>query len=235
MKKADNISILASFATLKTLNDGKRYGSAYQLLSEFIHYVIYTKKLFSFSAYEMKNWLYNIFGFEIPEAVVKRATRTLPYISKDNGIYTVKQEKLISDKTLEEARKEETEKNSVILKTLKQFIAEKEPDININEEELIQDLVAFLVDGSTKTSGQYFNLISEFIIKNENNILIQESLNKIKEGSILYIGITYNINETGSFKKQLTLYLDTEILFSLAGYNGEIYKTLAQDFMFQVK
>ena len=54
MKPADSVSILASFATLKTLSDEKRYGSAYQLLSEFMHYVIYTESLYSFSAIEMK-------------------------------------------------------------------------------------------------------------------------------------------------------------------------------------
>lgn len=235
MKKVDSVSILASFATLKTLSDGKRYSSAYQLLSEFIHYVIYTEKLFSFSAVEMKNRLYSTFGFEIPEAVVKTATRSLTYLTKENGIYTVKQDELTSDKTLEEARNEEAEKNFAVIKALEQFITEKQPETPINEEQLTRDLVAFLVEGSLKSAGQYFNLISEFIVKKENDVKVQECLKKIREGSILYIGITYNINETGSFKKPLTLYLDTEILFSFAGYNGEIYKTLAQDFFLQVR
>ena len=235
MKKADSISILASFATLKTLSDEKRYNSAYQLLSEFIHYVIYTQNLYSFSAVEMKNWLYNTFGFEIPEAVVKTATKTLSYLTKDNGIYTVQQDKIVSDKTLETAREEELEKNSFVIKALKEFIVEKHPEATINEEQLTRDLVAFLVDGDSKSSGRYIDLISEFIIKKEKDCLLQECLNKIREGSILYLGITYNINETGSFKKNLTLYLDTEILFSLVGYNGEIYKTLAQDFFTQVR
>ena len=235
MKNVDSVSILASFATLKTLSDGKRYSSAYQLLSEFIHYVIYTERLFAFSAVEMKNRLYNIFGFEIPEAVVKTATRSLPYLNKENGVYTVKQDELTSDTTIEEARKEEAEKNSAVIKALEQFIIEKQPDMSINEEQITRDLVAFLVEGSLKSTGQYFDLISEFILKKEDDVKVQECLKKIREGSILYIGITYNINETGSFKKTLTLYLDTEILFSLAGYNGEIYKTLAEDFFLQVR
>ncbi len=163
MKNVDSVSILASFATLKTLSDGKRYSSAYQLLSEFIHYVIYTERLFAFSAVEMKNRLYNIFGFEIPEAVVKTAIRSLPYLNKENGVYTVKQDELTFDTTLEEARKEEAEKNSAVIKALEQFIIEKQPDMSINEEQITRDLVAFLVEGSLKSTGQYFDLISEFI------------------------------------------------------------------------
>lgn len=74
-----------------------------------------------------------------------------------------------------------------------------------------------------------------FIISHENDIKLQECLNDIREGSILYIGINYNINETGSIIKPLTLFLDTEVLFSLMGYNGTIYEQLAKDFYEQVK
>ena len=54
------------------------------------------------------------------------------------------------------------------------------------------------------------------------------------EGSIIYIGLNHNINETGSLTKKLTLFLGTEVLFSLLGLNGEIYKQLAEDFIAQV-
>ena len=57
----------------------------------------------------------------------------------------------------------------------------------------------------------------------------------IREGSILYIGLNHNISETGSLRKPLTLFLGTEVLFSLYGYNGEIYKQLAQDLYDQIK
>ena len=57
----------------------------------------------------------------------------------------------------------------------------------------------------------------------------------IKEGSILYIGLNHNINETGSLRKPLTLFLGTEVLFSLYGYNGNIYRQLALDLYNQIK
>lgn len=49
------------------------------------------------------------------------------------------------------------------------------------------------------------------------------------------MGLCYNIGETGSITKPLTLYLGTEILFSLAGYNGEIFHQFACDFFEQVR
>lgn len=40
-----------------------------------------------------------------------------------------------------------------------------------------------------------------------------------------------NLNELGSWTTELTIYIETEILFHLAGYNGEIYQTLFNDFI----
>ena len=235
MQPADSVSILASFATLKTLSDEKRYGSAYQLLSEFMHYVIYTENLYSFSAIEMKKWLHTIFGFDIPEAVVITAARSLSYLTRQDGMYTVNQSVFVPDKTVAEAKQEEFARNEAVIGELEKYILKRKPETTINQEQLTRDIIAFLIDGSIKSSGQYFDLISEFVIKKENDRDMQEFLKRIREGSVLYIGLTYNINETGSFTKQLTLFLDTEILFSLVGYNGEIYRTLADDFLTQVK
>ena len=78
-------------------------------------------------------------------------------------------------------------------------------------------------------------MISEFVLKHENNLEVQKTLTAIREGSIIYIGLNYNINDIGNMKKTLTLYLATEVLFSLFGLNGEIHKQLAQDFYSQVR
>ena len=78
-------------------------------------------------------------------------------------------------------------------------------------------------------------MISEFVLKYENNLEVQKTLTAIREGSIIYIGLNYNINDIGNMKKTLTLYLATEVLFSLHGLNGEIHKQLAQDLYSQVR
>lgn len=40
VNKHNSTAILASFATLKSLLDEKKYKSSYQVLQEFIHYII---------------------------------------------------------------------------------------------------------------------------------------------------------------------------------------------------
>lgn len=41
--------------------------------------------------------------------------------------------------------------------------------------------------------------------------------------------MNYNIDEIGSLKRDLTLYLDMEVLFDIYGYNGEVFQRLALD------
>ncbi|WP_289019317.1 hypothetical protein [Desulfobacter postgatei] len=86
---------------------------------------------------------------------------------------------------------------------------------------------------------EYSDYISGFIIENKQSIDFRQQLNKIREGVVLYSGITYssnsNLNELGSWNTELTVYLDTEILFHFIGYNGELPKALFNDFFQYVK
>ena len=51
---------------------------------------------------------------------------------------------------------------------------------------------------------------------------ITEYLNSVREEVILYTGLNYNIDEIGSLKRDLTLYLDMEVLFDIYGYSRDI-------------
>ena len=87
LQKTNRTSIMASFATLKSLSDAKKYQSPYQLLSKFINYIILSDSLYSFSAVEMKNRLNSHFCFSIPEAVVKTAIKNVPGAILADGIW----------------------------------------------------------------------------------------------------------------------------------------------------
>ncbi len=230
-----DISTLASFATLKVLSDMKKYNNPYQILSEFIKYIIKTKKLYTFSSVEMKNQLQLVFGFDIPEAVVTTVSKKLDFISRERGDFLVDMKNFACDDLVEKTKENVETVNNNIMNLLIDFIKEKKPDAEIYEDILIHDFFAFLVGSDVSTSGKYMELIGQFVFINEKNILLQETLRSIREGSILYIGLNHNINETGSLKKCVTLFLGTEILFSLVGYNGEIYKQLAHEFYDLIK
>lgn len=235
LQTKNRTSIMASFATLKSLSDAKQYKSAYQILSEFINHIILFDSLHSFSAVEMKNLLNSHFCFSVPEAVVKTALKNVHGAILENGIYTISKTEMCTDELFEKAIKESDEYETCIIQRLSEYISVRTDNTTISEETLSKELACFLVDDESLHSTRYSELIGEFVLKNEQNKDIQEGLNKIREGSILYIGLSHSIGETGSITKPLTLYLGTEILFSLVGYNGEVFQQFADDFFSQVR
>ena len=228
-------SVLAAYATLKSLSDEKKYQSPYQILREFIRYIIIGDALYSFSSVEMKNRLSDHFCFSIPEAVVRTSLKNMAGVSLENRIYSVSVPELGSDSVFENKKKEADEYESCIIRMLSEYISQKTGNTNIDENILVQELTRFLTDDESARSTKYTDFIGEFILKKEHNEEIQNGLKQIREGSILYIGLSHNVGEVGSITKPLTLYLGTEILFSLAGYNGEIFQQLANDFYDQVR
>ena len=98
---------------------------------------------------------------------------------------------------------------------------------NREKKELMRAFVSYLVDESN--GNKYQEEISSFIIKKSDDKKITEYLNSVREGVILYTGLNYNIDEIGSLKRDLTLYLDMEVLFDIYGYNGEVFQRLALD------
>lgn len=230
----NTVSILAAFATLKSLSDEKKYQSPYQILGEFIRYVITTVPLYRFSAIEMKGHLTEFFGFIIPEAVIKTSLKNIDGLSLCDRIYNVSMNEIDTGREFEIKQKEANDCNFVIIQKLVQYISIRTGK-SVDEEILTKELINFLIEDTTYTSSKYSGLIGEFILINEQNTEIQDNLNKIREGSILYLGLSYDIRETGGLKKPLNLFLGTEILFSLIGYNGSIYQQLANDFYEQVR
>lgn len=229
-------SILASFSTMKCMVDAKQYQSPYKMLAEFIQYIIIKQNLHSFTAIEMKNRLFEVFGFEVPEAVVRSTVRGLRYISTDSGTHHVHYSDLGEITEFEERKATAEADSSDIIDLLYSFVQKSIPSVSIQRDTLTKEFIAYLLDDQqTTASGKYTDLIGQFILKHEKDERLQSVLTAIREGSILYIGICYNINETGSLRKPLTLFLGTEVLFSLYGYNGEIYKQLAMDLFAQIK
>ena len=236
MSSNNPTSILASFSTMKSLVDAQQYQSPYQILAEFIQYIIIKSNLHSFTAIEMKNRLFEVFGFDIPEAVVRTTVRCLQFVKTENRIYHVNQIELKDNSAFEEMNAVAEANNTDIIDLLIAFAQETDPSSAIWADALTQEFIAYLLDDQqTTAAGKYTDLIGRFILKNESDEKIQSALTAIREGSILYIGLNHNISETGSLRKPLTLFLGTEVLFSLYGYNGEIYKQLAQDLYDQIK
>ena len=125
MSKNNPSSTLASFATLKSLCDEKKYQSPYQILREFIRYIVITEHLYSFSTAEMNSLLQKHFGFTIPEAVIRSSLKHTEGISLEDKIYSVTMNAIEEDSVFEEKRNEATAYESCIIHQLSEFIFEK--------------------------------------------------------------------------------------------------------------
>lgn len=228
--------IVASFSTIKSMVDAKEYKSPYMILAEFIQYIIVEKKLYSFTSSDIKKSLMELFGFELPEAVIKSSIKKIEFIDRDNGVYKTDTSKIRIDDNFKKIKNNSENKFVEIFEQLKLYIEERNADMKIEIDLLTNEFISFLIDdNNSSNTGKYMDLISEFILKSEKKSNIQKTLTAIREGSIIYIGLNYNINDVGNVSKSLTLYLATEVLFNLYGLNGEIHKQLAQDFFSQVR
>ena len=226
-----NSAILASYVTLKELYNSNKYRSSYQILVEFIKYIIINDKLHSFVLFQMKERITEVFGFNLPMVVLKSAIKNCNFVKKDNNSncysvdYTELQENPEFDSIISLAERD----NYTIIDDIVEFAKNKMADSYINRQDIVQSLISFLADDYS--SGKYNEVVSEYILFNGENKKIQEQLQAIKEGVILYIGLNYNISETGSLKNELTLYLDMEVLFNIMGLNGELYQKVAADML----
>lgn len=229
-------AILASYVTYKELYSRGEYKSSYQILAEFIKYIIKTDKLYTFSVVELQKRVDEVFEFSLPNAVIKSALKKIEYVEKCEGEkYIVKADEVMINQSLEMCKEEADIMNENVsellfayaTETLQRSLDEKE------KKEIFKEFVAYLID---ETNGnKYQELISAFIIKNSNNDELTAYLQSIRVGGILYAGLNYNIDEVGSITNKLVLYLDMEILFDIYGYNGQVFQQLALDLINLVK
>lgn len=218
---------LASYATFKELYSSGKYENSYQILAEFIRYVIVTKKQGDFTLTGLQDNLDEEFGFKTPISVVLRALTNIPGITilgRGEGfradLKLVKQDRNFVDVT-----NKAKEQSNIVTKSFEEFIKanEKKKD----ETRLSEAFMDYLLD---EDGSKYSEIISQFILAIEHNEKMKSAISSIREGSILYSGLNYNIDDLDEINEPLTLFLDTEILFDLMGLNGSLCESLATDF-----
>jgi hypothetical protein len=157
----------------------------------------------------------------------------LPYISRSDLKYIVNRHAIDSDDAFNYCQLKSEEESRDLTQLLIEFAKtnknEMDIDDSIDEPLLLQELVAFLLDKDG--DFKYHKVISEFVLVNEHNDYIKHKLSEIREGGILYAGLSHDVRELGSIKSPLVLFLDTEILFDITGLNGGLYHKLAMDFI----
>ena len=218
---------IASLALFRNLyNEGT--SDVMTILCEFAKDVVYSKHLTGFTPTHIKNELKNEYEFYIPEYVVESVLKK--FCKKSNSLYYPKEDEAPQKVNKQEITKIE-QSHKIIVSKLVSYVEERISKKLSSDEKtkLFQSFCEFLIDESEVEYAEY---ISTFIINIQDDMYLSQLLRTIKEGVVLYTGIQYNdsVNETGSWKNEFTIYLEQEILFHMAGYNGELYKQLFQDF-----
>ena len=228
---SDQCKLLASVAVVKELSDTNL--GIYDVLEEFIKNVIVNCNMSSFSTEEVTNSLNDYFGFNLPPSIIKQCIRKMEGVTRDGkNTYKCDPTKISSKisfknskfTTVSESIDNSAKRNDLLLEKLCMYI-EKCENRALSEKEqnyYKNSFCDYLMDKNWPNIKelQYFN---NFMLSIEDNEELKDILIDLKEGVILYEGIRYcgDLSELGSWKTNLILVCDTEILFSLCGYNDE--------------
>lgn len=228
--------LIASVVVFKELLDNNK--DVYDVIAEFIRAAVLDRKMWSFNSTECKHLLEEVFDFKLPEAVIKTVLKNrlvkknFISIHKSTGSYVVNnpEEKLDSvfETNFEEKKLlyRETENDFV------NFIQKKRKTaLTAKEKGKISENISHYLLGNG-VNEPYTAEISEYIIQRKADKEFSERLNLVKEGVVLYTGVRYtaDLNDLGTWKQPLTIFLDTEILFDYVGYNGLVFQEIAMDF-----
>jgi len=231
MSEIEEKRCVASWALLRKLYDNGQK-DMYLIISDFIRYTIFKESLRSFDIFTLTQKVNNVFSVRLIDAVVKRALKKLQ-LPCANGIFSCNPCDYGDMASFSTAINETTATSNEMLERLVSFVeGEIGETLTLEErEKLMKSFNLFMLD--KRERSEYAELIAKFIIICNSDEILKSQLNGIKEGVVLYSGLNYNAKTENASKKwteDITVFLDTEVLFHMAGYNGETYKQLFDDF-----
>lgn len=224
-----NISLLASAAIFRSLYDNNK--DIYDVIADFIRAYILLNSKWAFSSTECTRGVNDTFGFSIPEAIIRSCLRNR--LKRNNeldikkGLFTIT-DLFEKSNDIQSKFKASNDEFKEIKKKLIEHVG-MYAVAEINNDRLVNCFQDYLLNKSVPEL--YAGYIAHFILKNENEADFKEKLNRIEEGLILYAGIQYSpdLSELGHWRGDLTVFLDTEHLFSATGLNGVLYKQIFDD------
>lgn len=227
---------LASMALFSKLCDDHK--DIYSLIFEFIKNAVSIEKKSSISSVELTDLINKHYNFDIPESVIKASLKNhsgSELFSFDKNIYNFNLLLLDNQEKLDKDYCELKSRYDLIFKGLVEFV-ENSLKKDLNDESkigLMDSFYKYLLDNNYST--YYSDLISSYII--HLDVGMQELLNSIKEGIMVYEGVIYtpNLESLGKWNDKIIFYLSTEHLYHFTGLNGDLYNKLFMDFMGLVK
>ena len=234
LSNMDNQRLLASAAVFRGLYSESL--DQYDILSQFISATISLNNLHSFSLSDCTQSLKSDFGFEIPEAVVRRCVKKklileLERLPPPRHALWHRTPNFKANPDLQKRFDEAQFDNAVLTVKLIEHAEILRKCVLSDKERtsLIDDFFSHLKGGPRQNDN--FPLIGHFILTIQIDPIFKHRLEHARQGLIIVDGLRYSI-ETSSqtLPQDLHVYLDTEILFSAAGYHGSLREQLFKDF-----
>lgn len=228
-----NNNILSSIALFSQLY--KNNNDVFHIIAQFIKASINIECQYTFTDTDMLNMLERNFNITIPQPLVSYILRNKlkEEIKRNTGQYVVNNPASLNGRQFSEQQRNLQNDYENIFVGLYTYIETiRTQKINDIEKNIIKtDFINYLLKQGT---SNYLDLFSAFIVSNQFSQDFTNKLNLVTEGLVVYSGIQYkspeDISQLGNWKSHLTIYLDTEQLFNLVGYNDEYYKKIFDDF-----
>jgi hypothetical protein len=229
----DNHRLLASAALFRGMYSQKL--DQYDVLADFIKATVTLHNLHTFDVTMCTAFLKQDFGFDIPEAVVRNCMKSKlkqQFRRIPGGPDWERLDGFSPSPRLEHSFAESHRAQEGLTRELIRH-AEEQCKRMLTEDEkakLTDDFIAHLKGAPRQ--NQNFPYIGHFILSLEKDSTAKQILEDTRQGLILFDGLRYSAEHRGAnLTTNLTIFVDTEILFSAVGYHGELRQQLFQDFL----
>jgi len=211
--------ILASIALFGIYRNNNQ--DTYDLLAQYISAVIAQNELISFTPANVQEGLKDLYQIEIPIGVIKSVCKNkIEGVFLNNGVFTCTR---IPKDEIEKEYNELSDEYEELFVRLLSFVRERTDEF---DDQFIKDCFGdYLTEGITSETDLN-NLYAAFISSTKDDKLIRQKIDLLSSGLISYNGLSYadSAGNSGAWVDKLTIYLDTEFLFSCAGYNDNYHK-----------
>lgn len=233
--------MLMSVVTYGEIYERGKFKNNYDIIQQFIMYVIVTNNMFNVMSADIKSELSKRFGFvSLPIAVIEKILLNMQNL----GMLSVKKEQsksyyvvnkdiinnMLNCREFDDYEREvesnlETIKNAMFIYFENRYNRELTEDDKNGIINKYNNFIYNFLDADDVN-----NEISKFILHSDNSIreLIQKNINAY----IVFEGLNYDINNFDlKIDQDICLYLDMEILFDICGYNGTYHETRAMEML----
>lgn len=228
---SDNKKCMASLAVFRSLYDKDE--DLFSVIASFSKQLIIRQRLSGFELQEFCSKFKEEYGFDLPTAVIKTSLKRLDFLKIEHTYYVLSDsfENLDID-SVSKLEEESNQRNQEILDALIKYVeSEEATKLSIEQKQILYNsFCSFVIDEATDV--EYKNDISSFLLLKSTDAAFLNQLNDIRLGLVIFIGLCYNTNydKIDGIDSKLNIYLETEILFHRAGYNGQLFKTLYEEF-----